>query len=102
MKLYHHKTSGGAEYLFDTYLLCDYCNKCKCETPNDGNKKCFCCGDEKHKEGVLNNKTKYIIRIDGDITKDAELTLKHYLCPSCGYNIAGLNDETLKKMGIIK
>ena len=27
----------------------------------------------RHKEGVLNDKTKYVIRIDGDITKDAEL-----------------------------
>ena len=26
------------------------------------------------REGVINNKTKYIVRIDGDIEKDAELT----------------------------
>lgn len=83
MKLYHHKTSGGAEYLFDTFIKWEHNGK-------------------KGKEGVLNEKTKYIVRIDGDITKDAELTLKHYLCPSCGYNIAGLNDEALKKTGIIK
>jgi len=57
IKLYHHKTDDGAEYLFDTFV------------------------DWKHngksgKEGVINNKTKYIIRIDSDITKDAELTIK--------------------------
>ena len=28
------------------------------------------------KEGIINDKTKYIVRIDGDITKDAELTVK--------------------------
>ena len=53
IKLYHHKTDGGAEYLFDTFILC----------PNG------------KKEGNMNRTTKYIIRIDGDITKDAELTI---------------------------
>jgi hypothetical protein len=50
--LYYHKTSGGAEYLTDKYII----------TPN-GNK-----------EGVFEG-AKYIIRIDGDIRKDAELLL---------------------------
>jgi len=54
IKLYYHKTSGGAEYLFDTYIKCG----------------------RNHKEGVINDKTKYIVRIDGDITKDAELTIR--------------------------
>ena len=54
MQLYHHKTDGGAEYLMDTYIECE----------------------NGHKEGVFNDKTKYIVRIDGDITKDAELTIK--------------------------
>jgi len=54
IKLYYHKTSGGAEYLFDTFI------KCK----------------GGHKEGVINDKTKYSIRIDGDIKKDAELNIK--------------------------
>lgn len=76
MKLYYHKTSGEAEYLFDTYLQCDYCDKCEAETPNDGSENCNACGTAKHKEGVINDKTKYIVRIDGDITKDAELTIK--------------------------
>lgn len=53
MKLYYHKTDGGAEYLFDTFIECE----------------------NGHREGVINNETKYIVRIDGDITKDAELTL---------------------------
>jgi len=54
MKLYYHKTDGGAEYLMDTYMKC-----------SNG-----------HKEGVLNDKTKYVVRIDGDITKDAELSIR--------------------------
>jgi hypothetical protein len=52
MQLYYHKTSGGAEYLFDTFI----------QDPNSD-----------HKEGTINDDTKYLIRIDGDITKDAEL-----------------------------
>ena len=54
MKMYYHKTDGRAEYLFNTFTTC----------PSG------------HKEGTINNKTKYIVRIDGDITKDAELTIK--------------------------
>ncbi len=54
MQLYHHKTDGGAEYLTDTYILCD----------------------NGHKEGNMNSDTQYLIRIDGDITKDAELTVR--------------------------
>ncbi len=53
IQLFYHKTDGGAEYLFDTFVECA-----------DG-----------HKEGVINDKTKYVIRIDGDITQDAELTI---------------------------
>ena len=53
MKLYYHKTDGGAEYLYDTYIQC-----------KNG-----------HKEGSITSETKYIIRIDGDITKDAELNI---------------------------
>lgn len=53
MKLYYHRTDGGAEYLTDTYINC----------PNG------------EKEGTFTDKTKYIVRIDGDIKKDAELTL---------------------------
>lgn len=54
MKLYYHKTDGGAKYLFDTFIKC----------PNG------------HKEGCVNDRTKYVIRIDGDITKDAELNVR--------------------------
>lgn len=46
MKLYYHKTDGGAEYL--------------CSEAVEGTS-----------EGSV--KSRYIIRIDGDITKDAEL-----------------------------
>ena len=54
MKLYYHKTDGGAEYLFDTFIK----------------------GKSGHKEGALNEKTKYLVRIDGDIEKDAELSIR--------------------------
>ena len=54
MKLYYHKTSRGAEYLFDTFIKC-----------LNG-----------EKEGVITDETKYVVRIDGDITKDAELTIR--------------------------
>lgn len=50
MKLYHHKTDGGAEYLTDKSI----------KNPNGT------------LEGTFKG-AKYIIRIDGDITKDAEL-----------------------------
>lgn len=51
MRLYYHKTDGGAEYLTDTYLK----------------------STSGHREGTVNNKTRYVVRIDGDITKDAEI-----------------------------
>ncbi len=54
MKLYYHKTTGGAEYLTDTYIECE----------------------NGHKEGTFTDSTKYIVRIDGNITKDAELLIK--------------------------
>lgn len=46
MRLYHHKTDGGAEYL--------------CSEAIEGSD-----------EGKF--PSRYIVRIDGDITKDAEL-----------------------------
>ena len=58
MKLYYHKTDGGAEYLTNTYI--------ECETKENG----------KWREGTINGRTKYVVRIDGDITKDAELMVK--------------------------
>ena len=48
MRLYYHKTDGGAEYL---------CSDCV----------------EGTEEGSFNSK--YIVRIDGDIEKDAELSI---------------------------
>ena len=54
MRLYYHKTAGGAEYLFDTFIKCE----------------------NGHEEGVINDYTRYIVRIDGDIRKDAELTIR--------------------------
>lgn len=53
MQLYYHKTDGGAEYLMDNFTVC----------PNG------------EKEGIFQG-SKYIVRIDGDITKDAELMIK--------------------------
>jgi len=57
IKLYYHKTDGGAEYLMDTYLKWNHEGK-------------------SGREGVINDKTKYIVRIDGDIKKDCELIIK--------------------------
>jgi hypothetical protein len=59
IKLYYHKTDGGAEYLMDTCLPHEYYSK-----------------EPKYKEGFICDATKYIVRIDGDITKDAELIIK--------------------------
>jgi hypothetical protein len=56
MRLYHHQTSGGAEYLTDTYVVC----------PNGEREGCFAGAS-------------IVVRIDGDITKDAEITLRHPL-----------------------
>jgi len=53
MKLYYHKTDGGAEYLTDTFI----------EWEHNG---------EKRKEGTLTDKTKYVVRLDGQ----PELTIK--------------------------
>jgi len=49
MKLYHHKTDGGAEYL--------------CSNNIEGTE-----------EGSFDSK--YIVRIDGDIEEDAELMIR--------------------------
>lgn len=57
MRLYYHKTNGGAEYLTDTYYKWSHNGK-------------------SGREGVINNKTKYVVRIDGDIEKDAELNIR--------------------------
>jgi len=50
MKLYYHKTDGGAEYLCSDHIISD------------------------KTEGSFDSK--YIIRIDGDIEKDAELNIR--------------------------
>lgn len=52
VQLYYHKTGGGAEYLTDAFIECD----------------------NGHREGVFDG-AKYIVRIDGDITKDAEMNI---------------------------
>lgn len=54
MRLYYHKTSGGAEYLTDSYVVC----------PNG------------EREGTVRNAT-IVVRIDGDFTRDAEVFLRH-------------------------
>ena len=62
MELYYHKTSGGAEYLTDKFIVC----------PNG------------HKEAVFDG-ANYIVRIDGDIETDAEITItsNNYLLEAC-------------------
>lgn len=57
IKLYYHKTSGGAEYLTDTFVEYEY-------------------NGIKGKEGTITDKTKYAVRIDGNIEKDAELMVR--------------------------
>lgn len=53
MRMYYHKTSGGAEYLTDTYVVC----------PNG------------EREGTIRD-ARIVVRIDGDITRDAEVFLR--------------------------
>lgn len=43
MKMYYHKTDGGAEYLFDTFIECA----------------------NGHKEGAITDETQFIVRLDG-------------------------------------
>lgn len=57
IKLYYHKTDGDAEYLMDTFIKWSHNGK-------------------NGKEGTINDKTKYVVRIDGDITKDVTLTIR--------------------------
>jgi len=52
-KLYYHKTSGGAVYLFDTFIKWEHNGK-------------------KGKEGTITDKTKFIVRLDGQ----PELTIR--------------------------
>ena len=52
-KLYYHKTEGGAEYLMDTFMRWEHEGK-------------------KGKEGIINNKTKFLVRLDGQ----PELTIR--------------------------
>ena len=42
--LYYHRTDGGAEYLYDTFIECE----------------------NGHKEGTITNETNVLIRIDGE------------------------------------
>lgn len=64
--MYYHKTDVGAEYLCSNFILCA----------------------NGHKEGIFDSQ--YIVRIDGDITKDAELIVKNdhwteqHECEQCG------------------
>jgi len=53
IKLYYHKTGGGAEYLFDTFIKWEHNGK-------------------KGKEGTINDKTKFSVRLDGQ----PELTIR--------------------------
>lgn len=79
MQLYHHKTDGGAEYLTDKFIIC-----------NNG-----------HKEGVFKD-ANFIIRIDGDITKDAEidfnLTDKSFILNADNTEISSLIESFLNRL----
>ena len=81
MRLYYHKTDGGAEYL--------------CSSQVGGTE-----------EGSLHSK--YIVRIDGDIGKDAELLIKEigpdeYKCSACGgiFTKGWSDEEALSEKDII-
>lgn len=49
IELYHHKTDGGAEYLMDTFIPWSFKGK-------------------SGKEGTITDKTRYIVRLDGEPT----------------------------------
>ena len=55
-QLYYHKTDGGAEYLTDTFIKWSH-------------------NGESGKEGRITDKTKYVVRIDGNIEEDATLMI---------------------------
>ena len=74
MKLYYHKTDGGAEYLTD-----------KRRKNPDGSW-----------EGVFEG-AKYIIRIDGDIRKDAKLLVNAPSKAEIAENVTGI--VPVKKRG---
>jgi hypothetical protein len=57
IKLYSHITDGGASYLMDTYIEYQVKNAWT---------------NEKGREGVINDKTKYVVRLDGQ----PELTIR--------------------------
>jgi len=54
VKLYPHTTDGKAEYLMDTFIKWEHNGK-------------------KGKSGVINDKTKYVVRLDGQ----PELTIRN-------------------------
>lgn len=78
MKLYYHKTDGGAEYLLDTFLKC----------PNG------------RKEGTINDSTKYVVRIDGNIEKDVELTVRKEECPHLAMKLT--IESSVKELEVAK
>ena len=80
MRLYYHKTDGGAEYLMDTCIEWSYNGK-------------------SGQEGIINDKTKYVVRIDGDITKDAEISVRDIPDEKIEKLIEILNIEPNKKDG---
>ncbi len=56
MKLYYHKTDGGAEYLTDTYIAWEHNGK-------------------SGKEGIFEG-ANFIVRLDGDLTQGVEVMIK--------------------------
>jgi len=56
IQLYYHKTDGGAEYLMDTFIEYSYMDKI-------------------YREGIFKG-AQYVVRIDGDIEKDATLSFR--------------------------
>ena len=83
IKLYYHKTNGGAEYLCSSSVI----NEDLCECSNNSGiiihqnhilkKDVYINCKGRTNEGSFNSE--YIIRIDGNIKTDAELTIKSVL-----------------------
>lgn len=82
-RLYYHKTDGGAEYLSDTFI----------SWKNDG---------KSGREGTVTDKTRTLIRIDGDITKDVEVITDNYLDLLDALKTALRELEWLDKNALIK
>ena len=80
MKLYYHKTDGSAQYLCSSqvYEVSNFTNKEEIQLFSDYEEARQFANDtngelRKTNEGSFNSK--YVVRIDGDLSEDCELTI---------------------------